>query len=894
MKENQKQANNYTNLYPPPDRQNNIISEQNPMQDYYQIPVNSSSTKSPKQRFNPIPLLLIAGVIFLFLGGIVFLTNTWEILSDTGRAVSLLSVSLIAFGINFLAERVLKLPKTGFAFYILGCIFLPLALCGIGIFQLFGQWLSFQGEGCLLLWAIIFISISGTTFLGQKNYKNIVLVWISLSGLTGAWTCFSQFLANQFFPQQFFYKSSANDLFLSILLVVFSCTATVLTKLYLNKHANSYITKAIPSFLFFTNLLYILLMHNLLLNIPVLGCFIACIMFGLFCNSEFISNKFHVGVIGACVSLFTVSRCIIELFQDITDKESVSICFVPTFIAIVFINFWKMPKLRIELTRTFGITGAIFSILACSYSLLDIENIHNLVIYLLFPIVLAFYSKEVTTEFPKDNEFFALTCGMLFTTAICASTFKSDLLAFLLILSALLLVMQSFIRKKLNMLVLAIYASSAVILLKLPHADIILLWLSVIFLLAGVIYANKAYRFLLEACCAWAGIAILISACYRTFCIWLSSSISWILSFFILTLIYFAEEYLFHAEIRINRTKPYLEIVSLIISVIAFFSYISIYNQRIITGFLLFFNLLVFSAKFCKKNHNILAVPQLIMLFFVFAHVIERFMIYSVIIKMICYLIMLAIYAIMGRILLPNGFYYKDETKKQIDFPLLAGILPIIEIADVIDWYPVMLMFLFLACYSMLYINRVKNKYIPVLMTSVFVCLTIFSHNIYDVFGIFSILRETDMKIPQILLDLFPVHLFIFSLVWILPNHRQSILKIRFGMYCFTTLCMLSASLNFGNVTDAIILVIFSFLILLSSFTVKKLRWFALGFSVLVIMTIKLTWQFWTSLHWGIYLFLAGIILIILASFYEYSSRKALEHPDEPKQKIKIFSSWTW
>ncbi|MDE7094220.1 MAG: hypothetical protein K2O52_04845, partial [Oscillospiraceae bacterium] len=123
----------------------------------------------------------------------------------------------------------LKLPKTGFAFYILGCIFLPLALCGIGIFQLFGRWLSFQGEGCLLLWTIIFISISSTTFFGQKNYKNTTLVWISLSGFTGAWICFSQFLANQFFPKRFFYESFANNLFVSILLLAFSCVATVLT-----------------------------------------------------------------------------------------------------------------------------------------------------------------------------------------------------------------------------------------------------------------------------------------------------------------------------------------------------------------------------------------------------------------------------------------------------------------------------------------------------------------------------------------------------------------------------------------------------------------------------------------------------------------------------------------
>ncbi|MDE6658267.1 MAG: hypothetical protein K2J88_06775, partial [Oscillospiraceae bacterium] len=398
----------------------------------------------------------------------------------------------------------------------------------------------------------------------------------------------------------------------------------------------------------------------------------------------------------------------------------------------------------------------------------------------------------------------------------------------------------------------------------------ILLWVSVIFLLAGVIYANKSDRFLLQACCAWTGIAILIPTCYKTFTIWMKSDSAWILSFFIMMLLYLAETFLFRGEIRPNRTKSYLEIASLLISVIAFIAYVI--RDEIGIGFLLWISLFVFSARFCKKYNNAIAIPQLIMLFFVFAEIVNNQLAPdSTVLKVICYFAMLAVYAIMGRILLPNGFYYQDEIRKQTDFPLLAGLLPTIGIAFVIDWYPIMLMFLFLACYSMLYINRVKNRYMPAFMTSLFFCLAIFSHNIYDVFGIFMILRETDMKIPQILLNLLPLHLFILSLVWILPNHRQTILKIRFGMYCFTTFCMLTASLSFGNVTDAIILVIFSFLILLSSFTVKKLRWFTLGFSVLVIMTIKLTWQFWTSLHWGIYLFLAGIILIMLASFYEYS-----------------------
>lgn len=886
---NQNQTNTYTNLYQPYHTQNQIpeqnqISRQGGHQQYYQ-PMPSAP---PKQPFSPIPLLLIAGVLFLFMGGIVFLTSTWEILPDAGRAIGLLSASVIAFGVNILAERVLKLPKTGLAFYILGCIFLPLALGGIGVFQLFGEWLSFYGDGALLLWTIIFVSVSGTTFLGQRNYKHTTLVWMSLGGLTGAWTCFSKFLADQIFP-----VSSANSVMAGILFVLFSGMATVLTELYLKKHTESYVTKAIPSFLYVTNLFYACLIHGIALDVPVAGCIFALIMFALFCNYQFISNTFHAGVIGACVSLFTASYSITKFFPDVKVLEI--ICFVPACMAVIFISFWNMPKLRTELTKTFSTAGAVLSfpilIIGGCYNIWNFKSM--IVIYALVFIAFLFYAKDLRATFTHGRSLFVLSCGMLFTTAVLASSAESSLLSLLLVISALVLLMQSFLKKTISTLVLAISASSAMILLNLPHSEITLLWLSVIFLLAGVVYANKSYRFLLEACCAWAGIAVLIPACYKTCSIWLESDIAWILSFVVMTLLYLAEAFLFRGEIRPNRTKPYLETVSLLISIIACIAYFI--EGEAGAGFLLWLGLLVFSARFCKKNHNAIAIPQLVMLFFVFAQITNQLITESSVLKVICYLMMLAVYAVMGRVLLPDGFCTVQNGKTQIDWALLAGIFPIFGIAFVIDWYPSILICLFLALYSVLYIGRVKNQYMPSLMASAFSCLTIFFHNINDAFGILQVWHETDMKIPKIILDLLPLHLFILSLIWILPRkNRETIYKIRFGMYCFTTFCMLAASLNFGNVTDAIILAIFSFLILLSSFTMKKLRWFTLGFSVLFMMTIKLTWQFWTSLHWGVYLFLAGIVLIILASLYEYSSRKASEHADEPKQKFKPFASWTW
>ena len=173
--------------------------------------------------------------------------------------------------------------------------------------------------------------------------------------------------------------------------------------------------------------------------------------------------------------------------------------------------------------------------------------------------------------------------------------------------------------------------------------------------------------------------------------------------------------------------------------------------------------------------------------------------------------------------------------------------------------------------------------------------MTILVHNWEDPFGLFVLWHNWEVRTPQLLLYLLPLHLFLFTLLFILPKQLRSGVHIsRFVMYCLTMFCLLLSSMNFGNVADAIILVVFSFAILGGSFFVRQLRWFTLGFAVLVVMTVRLTWSFWTSLHWGIYLFLAGAVLITIATVFEVRVRRAAEHPDEPKKSMNPFAAWRW
>ena len=248
--------------------------------------INFNPPPKPKKPFSPIPLLLIAGVGFIFLGGVIFLTSTWELLPNPVRAIALLSASVIAFGVNHLAEKVLKLPKTGLAFYILGCIFLPLALGGIGQFELFGHWFSFHGDGKLLLQSVIYLCIAGTAYLGRYNYQSKFLAWLSLSGITGAYFYFTKFLAVIVLRENTFHQVAG---------VLFAIGATFWAEWYLKRKPDTPTAKACIWFLY--PMLYVFL-FTLTKADAFPKVVLSLIMAILFVNERFLRKNLHWGVFG--------------------------------------------------------------------------------------------------------------------------------------------------------------------------------------------------------------------------------------------------------------------------------------------------------------------------------------------------------------------------------------------------------------------------------------------------------------------------------------------------------------------------------------------------------------------------------------------------------------------
>src|SRR5690625_7364278 len=101
-----------------------------------------------------ITWLLGIGVVFLLIAGTFLATSTWYLLPDMVKTLIIALVAGLFIGLALLTDKVLKISKTGLAFYVLGALFLPIIILSIGFYGQLGHYLSIHGDGKYLLGAL--------------------------------------------------------------------------------------------------------------------------------------------------------------------------------------------------------------------------------------------------------------------------------------------------------------------------------------------------------------------------------------------------------------------------------------------------------------------------------------------------------------------------------------------------------------------------------------------------------------------------------------------------------------------------------------------------------------------------------------------------------------------
>lgn len=148
-------------------------------------PVTVSPVRECKKRpLHPGLAPLVIGVIFVVIAGLIFATTNWYLIPDLCKVVMVLGFAVLFFFASRVAERKLKIERTGRAFYILGSIFLFLTVLAMGYFKVLGPGFVLEGNGrWWVLWAGSVVT--ETAFLlGFRKYKERVFTWVYLAGLT--------------------------------------------------------------------------------------------------------------------------------------------------------------------------------------------------------------------------------------------------------------------------------------------------------------------------------------------------------------------------------------------------------------------------------------------------------------------------------------------------------------------------------------------------------------------------------------------------------------------------------------------------------------------------------------------------------------------------------------
>ena len=179
----------------PVSQNNNYINNPTPV--YYQAPAQYTpptnilppEAAEKTKRVSTINIILIVGILFIIVAGIIFASTTWHFLPNILRTVTILSVTALFFGVSVLADKKLHLTKTGTAFYILGSIFLPITIISAGFFNLMGSWLCMGGDGKYILLLSSSIALGFSAYIGAMKYKFKFFAWTTLFTITSSVVC---------------------------------------------------------------------------------------------------------------------------------------------------------------------------------------------------------------------------------------------------------------------------------------------------------------------------------------------------------------------------------------------------------------------------------------------------------------------------------------------------------------------------------------------------------------------------------------------------------------------------------------------------------------------------------------------------------------------------------
>ncbi|WP_455662200.1 hypothetical protein [Pradoshia sp.] len=127
---------------------------------------------------------LIAGVIMLLFGGLMFATNNWSSYSPMVKTLWVVLICLFFYGIHLVTDKVFKISKSSFSFLVLSNLFFPVIWISAGYFQLFGSWFSIEGGGRYIYGFAFSFFTTAVYMYFMRKHSSLLFTSLVYGGIT--------------------------------------------------------------------------------------------------------------------------------------------------------------------------------------------------------------------------------------------------------------------------------------------------------------------------------------------------------------------------------------------------------------------------------------------------------------------------------------------------------------------------------------------------------------------------------------------------------------------------------------------------------------------------------------------------------------------------------------
>ncbi len=238
---------------------------------------------------------------------------------------------------------------------------------------------------------------------------------------------------------------------------------------------------------------------------------------------------------------------------------------------------------------------------------------------------------------------------------------------------------------------------------------------------------------------------------------------------------------------------------------------------------------------------------------------------------------------ILSRIFFRNGIIVRRNDKTKSDVIMFSA------------WYALFSMdlhgktgsFICMICMALYIANFVRKKTSQdiacvLLSVSAFITAVAFINRPFFIV-------ESEMVSGKITLAIITVMGIAYRYIW--KNHPQASKISSETIFIIAFIGLIHDAIYFQSLSNTIFVLAVTAVVLMISFMTKSKTWFSASSVALVTITIYATRKYFASLDWWVYLFIAGVIFIAIASLNEYLKKSG----KTIRLKVsEMFSDWKW